>query len=68
MVKLESPAQYNHVTHTALVSLSADSKSEVNENMTVVGLIEGYTLESGSTVFTASKELGTLKENGSWQW
>lgn len=68
MVKLDGPAQYNYVDKTALASLYADAKSEVNSSMTVVGLMEGYTLEAGSSVFTASKELGMLKSDGTWQW
>lgn len=68
MVKLDGPAQYNHITKTALVSLYADTKEEVGENMTVVGLMDGYTLEANSSVFTASKELGILNSNGTWVW
>ena len=68
MVKLDGPAQYNHITKTALVNLSADTKEEITANMTVVGLMDGYTLEAGSSVFTASKELGMLKSDGTWVW
>lgn len=68
MVKVDGPVQYNHITKTALASLFSDTKEEVGANMTVVGLMDGYTLEAGSSVFTASKELGMLKSDNTWIW
>lgn len=67
-VRLDGAAQYNHVNKTAIANLSADTKEEITSSMKVIGLLEGYTLEAGSSVFTASKELGILQSNGSWVW
>ena len=64
-VRLDGPAQYNHVTKTAVANLSADTKEEINSNMKVIGLLDGYTLEAGSSAFTASKDFGILQSNGS---
>ena len=68
MVKIDSAMQYDPVAKTAVGSLYADTKAEITSDMTVEGLMDGYTLGAGTTVLTASKEFGTLKSDGTWIW
>ena len=58
----------NATDMTAEVSLFADTKSEVNPNMQVKGLPEGYTIAQGSDVMTASAEMAFMKSDGQWSW
>ena len=61
----------NPSTKKATVSLFADTKSDV-DNLTDVseidGFPEGYEIEMGSDVMTASAELGFMKSDGTWEW
>ena len=58
----------NANTKTAQVSLFADAKSEVTDNMQIDGVPSGYSIELGSDVMTASGELAFRKSNGTWNW
>ena len=53
---------------TAQVSLFADTKSEVTGDFEVDGLPEGYDLEFGSSILTASGELAFVKSDGTITW
>ena len=67
MVKVTSIV-VNPKTQTALVSLFADTKEEVQEGMTIEGFPTGYEIEFGSNVLTASGELAFVKSNGTFNW
>ena len=67
MVKV-SAIKLNPAEKKAEVSLFSDTKTEITSDMEVVGLPEGYTIDSGSTVVTASGELAFMKSDGSWNW
>ena len=67
MVKV-SEIKLNPTEKRAEVSLFSDTKAEITSGMTVVGLPEGYTIDAGSTVMTASGELAFMKSDGSWNW
>lgn len=68
MVKLLDPPKYGNNTKSALVSLFADTKQEVQDGMVIEGLDSSVTLEAGSSVITASKQVAFLKSDGQWQW
>lgn len=53
------------------VKLFADTKQEVLDDvtqMTIVDFPDGYDIEMGSSVMTASGELAFRKSNGTWKW
>ena len=58
----------NPMKKTAYVSLFSDTKDEITSGMTVEGLPEGYEIEFGSSVMTASGELAFMKSDGTWNW
>ena len=53
---------------TALVSLFADTQSEMSGSPKIDGLPEGYEIESGSDGLTASGEIAFMKSTGQWNW
>lgn len=61
ITKTESANKYK-------VSLFADTKSEVTSSAEIVGLPENAEIEMGSTILTASAEVGFMKSDGSWSW
>lgn len=50
------------------VEAIADTKAEVTGGGQFVGLPENCTVDFGSTVCTASFELGFMQSNGVWKW
>ena len=50
------------------VVLFADTKEEITEGMTIVGLPEGVEPAFGSSVITASGDIAFLKSDGTWNW
>lgn len=55
----------------ATVSLVADTKGEVPDDMTgveVVGLPKGVTIGFGSDVLTSAGKLGIRKSDNTWNW
>lgn len=71
MIWAAKDKQYNEITKTVKCDLEADSKDEVQDGMTsddVEGLLPGFEIEKGSSVFTMDKQLGFLKSDGTWQW
>lgn len=67
MIKVTS-MKLNTNDKTALVSLFADTASEVSGSAQIVGLPTGYTIEAGSTVITASAEVAFMQSTGAWNW
>lgn len=67
MIKVTS-MKLNTNDKTALVSLFADTASEVSESAQIEGLPTDYTIEAGSDVMTASAELAFRKSDGTWNW
>lgn len=58
-------------TNEATVSLFADEKSEVPDDMSSVevkGLPKGVTIAMGSKVTTADADLAYRKSNNKWNW
>lgn len=56
---------------SADVSLFADTKTEVPDDMSnvdVVGLPKGVTISFGSDIMTASGEMAYRKSNDTWNW
>lgn len=66
-VQVES-VTFNHAAKTAKVELFVDSTSDVTSGMKVEGVPDDYTLQAGSSAFTANKDLGFLNSAGTWVW
>ena len=66
MIKVTSIKQ--GLGNTADVTLFADAKSDVSDEMVVVGLPEGIVPAFGSSVITASGDVAFLKSDGTWNW
>lgn len=50
------------------VTLFADTKADVTDEMVVIGLPEGIEPAFGSSVITANGEVAFLKSDGTWNW
>ncbi len=58
----------NPVKREAVVSLFADKKSDIADDMEIAGMISGYTIGMGSTVTTADADFAFMKSDGTWNW
>ena len=67
MVKV-TDMQLNPTDKTVLVSLFADSKSEITDDVVVDGIPVGYSIGLGSDVMTVDGELAFRKSDGTWNW
>lgn len=54
--------------HYAEITAFADTKSEVTDDMTIVGLPYGVEPSMGSSVVTADGDIAFLKSDGTWNW
>ena len=68
MVKAKGEVVLNELTKTALVSLFADTKSEVTNDVEVPDIPSGYNIEAGSSVITAAGDFAFRKSDGTWNW
>lgn len=57
----------NPLTKEATVELFADTKAEVN-SADIVGLPQGVTIASGSSVMTADGDIAFRKSDNTWKW
>lgn len=58
---------YNpNLTPKTVCMLFADTKEEVTGTLTIVGLPQGVTPDTGSSIITSKGDIGFLKSNGSW--
>lgn len=58
-------------TRAQMVSLFADTKSEVTNSITgadVDGMLDDVDIDTGSIVRTASFDVGTLNSSHTWVW
>lgn len=60
----------NEQTKKAEVSLFSDTKAEMTDldTSTIIGFPEGYEIDFGSTVVTASLDIGKMQSDGTWNW
>lgn len=58
----------NPINMEARVSLFADGKSDVTDDMEIEGMLDGYTIGMGSTVLTADADFAFRKSDGTWKW
>ena len=58
----------NKWTHKAQCEVYADTKGEVTEGATYIGLPEGYTIAEDSILKTASLDIAIMQTNGQWKW
>lgn len=56
------------VAKTVVARLFADAKEDVTDGMTIIDMPDGYTLDTESTVFTASGDYAVRKSDGTWNW
>lgn len=71
MVKLSADGglvAMNSTTKKAVVNLFADVKADVTDGMEIVGMPDGYEIDTESTVITAKGELAFRKSDGTWNW
>ena len=66
MVKVES-IEFG-LGHEINCVLFADSKSDVTDDMEIVGMPDGAVPAFGSSVITADGDVGFLKSDGTWNW
>lgn len=67
MVRVQKIEYLKEDTHEAKVSIFADTKAEV-DTAEIEGMPDGYNIEMGSTLMTASGELAFMKSDSSWNW
>ena len=67
MVRLDKVVSKNMTTRKLVGELTCDSISEITPNMKIEGMLDGYTLDFGSTACSASFEVTMLKSDGTWQ-
>jgi len=58
----------NTGTMKIVANLYADAKEDVTDNMEVIGIPNGYTLDVESSVMTANGEVAFMKSDGTWNW
>lgn len=46
----------------------ADAKTDITDEMRVIGMPSSYNLQFGSYVCTAAGEVGILQSDGTWSW
>lgn len=68
MVKVTGISNMDYTNHKAVVSLIADTKSDVTSDMRVIGLPSGFEIDFGSSVLTTAGELAFMKSDGTWNW
>lgn len=50
------------------VDLYSDTKSEVTPGAPIKGLPADAQIVEGSTIYTASLDVGVMKSDGNWKW
>ena len=68
MIKVKGEVVLNELTKTALVSLFADTKEEVIDDLEVNDIPAGYSIEFGSSVLTSNGDLAFRKSDNTWNW
>lgn len=68
MVKLLEAPKFSNNMKSAMVSLFADTKEEVTNKMDIIGLDSSISLEAGSSVITADKDVAFLASDNTWHW
>lgn len=68
MIKVEELINTDSDENSYKIRAFADTKSEVTTGATYVGLPKGATIEMGSTITTASGDIGFMKSDGTWNW
>lgn len=58
----------NIFTKKAQCTIYADTKAEVVPGAPIKNMPEGYEIEEGSTLYTASLEVAIMQSNGEWKW
>lgn len=56
------------VAKTVVARLFADAKEDVTDDMTIIDMPDGYTLDAESTIFSADGNYAVLNTNGTWNW
>ena len=68
-IKITEVQSTDSVKKEMRCSIFADAKADVSGDLAAkLNLPDGFKLAYGSSVVTASLEVGMLKSNDSWQW
>lgn len=68
VTEMQVVSDYKGEPRKVIASLFADTKEEISEEMTVIGLPENATMEPSSSVLTADGEVALMKSDGTWNW
>lgn len=69
MVRVDGNIIKDSLAKEAKYSFFADTKTEVTDDMTgAVGLLDGFSIQQGSTVITAEGDFAFRKSDGTWNW
>lgn len=69
MIRVDGAIVKDTVVKEAKYTFFADTKEEVTDAMTgTVGLLDGFTIQQGSSVITADGEFAFRKSDGTWNW
>ena len=66
MVKLLSSTKTEGTKYR--IEAVADTKEEVTDGVEIVGMIQGGTIDIGSTIITAEGDIAICKSDGTWNW
>lgn len=69
-VKVTKLISVDEQTKKATVDLFSDTKAEMETTTPddIIGFPKGYTIDFGSSVFTAASQLGYMQSDGTWNW
>ena len=68
MIKVTDLKNTDDNLNSYQIEAFADTKEEVTDGATFVGLPEGATIEMGSSIITANLEIAFKKSDGTWNW
>lgn len=57
-----------NLTPKTVCTLFADTKEEVTGTLTIVGLPDGVTPDTGSSLITSTGDVALLDSEGTWHW
>ena len=57
-----------NLNEKTLCTLYADTKDEVTGTLDIIGLPDGVTPDTGSTIVTSKFEIAVLDSEGTWNW
>lgn len=70
MVKVTKIVNVDEASKKVTAELFSDTKAEMSstEPEDIIGFPKGYELDFGSSVVTASIDVGMMQSDGTWNW